>query len=106
MAALIARIGAERVDWVGTSLGGLVGIVLAGQECSPVRLLVVNDIGPHLPWSALQRIGSDLRNAPREFVDLDAVEAHYRRVLAPFGDLGDAEWRHLTVHGVERREEG
>ena len=106
MVALIARTGAERVDWIGTSLGGLVGMVLAGQEDSPIRRLVVNDIGPHLPWSALWRIGNAVGAAPRDFPSLDAAEAYYRMTLAPFGDLGDAEWRHLTVHGVERREDG
>ena len=106
MAALIARTGAERVDWIGTSLGGLVGMVLAGQEGSPVRRLVVNDIGPHLPWSALWRIGNAVRAAPRDFPSLDAAEAYCRASLASFGDLGDAEWRHLTAHGVERREDG
>ena len=106
MVALIARTGAERVDWIGTSLGGLVGMVLAGQEGSPVRRLVVNDIGPHLPWSALWRIGNAVRAAPRDFPSLDAAEAYFRTTLASFGDLGGAEWRHLTVHGVERREDG
>jgi pimeloyl-ACP methyl ester carboxylesterase len=106
MAALIARTGAERVDWIGTSLGGLIGMVLAGQEGSPVRRLVVNDIGPYLPWSALWRIGNAVRAAPRDFPNLDAAIAHHRAALAPFGDLGDAEWRHLTVHSVEYREDG
>ena len=94
------------MDWIGTSLGGLVGMVLAGQEGSPIRRLVVNDIGPHLPWSALWRIGNAVRAAPRDFPSLAAAEAYCRTTLAPFGDLGDAEWRHLTVHGVERREDG
>jgi len=106
MAALIARTGAERVDWIGTSLGGLVGMVLAGQEGSPVRRLVVNDIGPYLPWSALWRIGNAVRAAPRDFPSLDAAVAYHRTALAHFGELGDAEWRHLTVHGLERRQDG
>jgi pimeloyl-ACP methyl ester carboxylesterase len=106
MVALIARTGAERVDWIGTSLGGLVGMVLAGQEGSPIRRLVVNDIGPHLPWSALWRIGNAIRAAPRDFADLAAAEAYHRAALAPFGNLGDAEWRHVTVHGIERRADG
>ena len=106
MVALIARTGAEQVDWIGTSLGVLVGMVLAGQEGSPVRRLVVTDIGPHLPWSALWRMGNAIRAAPRDFADLAAAEAYHRAALAPFGDLGDAEWRHLTVHGVERRADG
>ena len=106
MVALIARTGAERVDWIGTSHGGLVGMVLAGQEGSPVRRLVVNDIGPFMPWSALHRLGSNLRSAPADFADFAAAEAYYRTVLAPFGDLGDAEWRHQTEHSVERGPDG
>jgi pimeloyl-ACP methyl ester carboxylesterase len=106
MVALIARTGAERVDWIGTSLGGLVGMVLAGQEGSPIRRLVINDIGPYLPWSALWRIGNAVRAAPRDFPSLEAAVAYHRAALAPFGELSDAEWWHLTVHGVEHREDG
>src|SRR4051812_43199343 len=106
MVALIARTGAEQVDWIGTSLGGLVGMVLAGQEGSPIRRLVINDVGPYLPWSALLRIGNAVRLAPHEFADFAAAEAYHRAALAPFGDLTDAQWRHLTLYGVERREDG
>lgn len=106
MTVLIARLGVERVDWIGTSLGGLTGMVLAGQANSPIRRLVINDIGPYLPWSALYRIGSYLRNAPRWFESIEEAEAHLRVVLAPFGPLNDAEWRHLTEHGVEMEEDG
>ena len=60
MTALIARLNVATVDWIGTSLGGLIGIVMAGQPISPIRRLVVNDIGPVLPWAALKRIGEGL----------------------------------------------
>jgi len=49
MNALVARLGAEKVDFVGTSLGGLIGIVLAGMPGNFIRRLVINDIGPFLP---------------------------------------------------------
>jgi pimeloyl-ACP methyl ester carboxylesterase len=49
MTALIARSGVVSVDWIGTSLGGLIGMVLAGQEGTPIRRLVINDVGPYLP---------------------------------------------------------
>lgn len=75
LTALIARLGVEQVDWVGTSLGGLVGIVLAGQEGSPIRRLVVNDIGPFLPWQALHRIGTNVRATPPDFPDYGAAVA-------------------------------
>lgn len=100
MTMLIARLGVAEVDWVGTSLGGLIGIVMAGLPGSPIRRLVVNDIGPFVPWAALRRIGDYLRAAPRRFAGLDAFEAYLRDVYAPFGDLTDAEWRHLASHSV------
>lgn len=100
MTTLIARLGAVEVDWIGTSLGGLIGIVLAGMPQSPVRRLVVNDIGPILSWAALRRIGDYLRQAPQAFASLAAAEAYMRDIHAPFGELTDAQWMHLTEHSV------
>ena len=98
--ALIARIGADAVDYLGTSLGGLIGMVLAGLPGNSIRRLVVNDIGPFLPWSGLARIGSYLSSMPVEFRDLSEAEAYFRDVLAPFGDLPDEHWAHITIHSV------
>src|SRR3954447_12382908 len=56
LTALIARSGAERVDWIGTSLGGLLGIVMAAQRGSCIGKLVVNDVGPAIEPGALERI--------------------------------------------------
>ena len=106
MTMLIARLGVDRVDWIGTSLGGLVGIVLAGMPQSPIRRLVINDIGPFLPWAALRRIGDNVRAAPRDFTDLAAVEAYFRDVHAPFGDLSDRDWRHIAEHSVGKGPDG
>lgn len=100
LATLIARLDVPAVDWIGTSLGGLIGMVVAGQDKSPVRRLVVNDVGPFLPWQALLRLGNSVRNAPRSFPTLAAATAHYRTMLRPFGRLSDAEWRHLAMHSV------
>lgn len=100
MNALIAHIGARQVDWVGASLGGLIGIVLAGLPGTPIRRLVVNDIGPYLPWSGLARIGSYISSAPTDFETMPAAESYLREVLAPFGDLPDEHWAKLTYHSV------
>ena len=102
MNALIAHLGADEVDWVGTSLGGLIGIVLAGLPGTPIRRLVVNDIGPYLPWSGLARIGSYVSSAPTDFESIAAAESYLREVLAPFGDLTDEHWAHLARHSVAR----
>lgn len=106
LTALIARLGVDGVDWIGTSLGGLVGIVVAGQPGTPVRRLVVNDIGPFLPWQALHRIALNVVKTPAAFPDFQAVVEHTRRTLAPFGSLSDAEWEHLARHGAEQLPDG
>src|SRR5215211_1198749 len=69
MAVLLARLDVDRVDRVGTSLGGLIGMVLAGLPDSPIRRLVINDSGPFVPAAALRRIGDYLRTAPADFPD-------------------------------------
>lgn len=104
LAALIGRLGVDAVDWVGTSMGGLIGMMLAAQASTPIRRLVLNDIGPFIPKAALERIAGYI--GPRQgeglphFPDLAAVEAHLRRVHAPFGNLSDAQWRHLATHSA------
>jgi pimeloyl-ACP methyl ester carboxylesterase len=100
MNALIARLGADEVDWIGTSLGGLIGIVLAGLPGNLIRRLVVNDIGPFLPWAGLARIGAYVSAMPADFRGLEEAEAYFRQVLAPFGDLPDEHWSHITRHSV------
>ena len=105
MAALIARLGADRVDWVGTSMGGLVGMMLAAQPGSPIRRLVMNDVGPFLPKAALERIGTYVGYSPG-FASLAAAEAYFRDVHRPFGLLSDEQWQHLTRHSVRPVEGG
>jgi pimeloyl-ACP methyl ester carboxylesterase len=106
MTTLLARLDVEIVDWIGTSLGGLVGMTLAGQEKAPIRKLVVNDIGPYLPWSALHRIGYYLRHAPESFADVASAEQYFRSVLAPFGELSDSDWRHITKYSIAQEANG
>jgi pimeloyl-ACP methyl ester carboxylesterase len=97
-APLIAAIGEH--DWVGTSMGGLIGMALGAAPGSAMRRLVLNDIGAFLPAAALGRIRDYLALAPVEFENLAALEAHLRRVHAPFGPLSDAQWAHLAAHSA------
>lgn len=100
MTMLLARIGVSQVDWIGTSLGGLTGMIVAGMKDSPIKRLVINDIGPFLPWAALRRLGDSVRNAQLEFDSLKEAEAYFRVVLEPFGKLTAEQWHHLTVHSL------
>lgn len=105
MAALIARMDVGWVDWVGTSMGGLIGMALAAQPGSPIRKLVLNDVGPFIPKAALERIAAYCGKAP-PFRDGAALEAYLRQVHASFGPLTDDQWQHLAAHGGQRTEAG
>lgn len=99
MVTLIARLDVEEVHWVGTSMGGIIGMLLASQSATPITRLVLNDVGPIITAVSLQRIGQYVGRAPR-FADFAAAEAYIREVGAPFGALTDAQWRHLTAYSV------
>ena len=93
------------LDWVGTSMGGLLGMFLAAKRGSPIRRLVLNDVGALVPWSALFRMKGYITRG-RRFRSTDEVEAYVRDVCAPFGPLTDAQWRHLAQHSAKRGEDG
>ncbi len=98
-AALIARLGVERVDWLGTSMGGIIGMTLASMPNAPVARLIVNDVGPFIPKAALDRIAAYTGTDPR-FATIEEVEAMYRQVAAPFGIMKDEDWRFLAQISV------
>lgn len=104
-AALIGSLEAPMIDYVGTSMGGIIGMMLAALPNSPIRRLVLNDVGPLIPKAAVERIGSYVGQG-EEFDDLLAVETYFRRVAAPFGILTDAQWRHMAIHGSRHLENG
>jgi pimeloyl-ACP methyl ester carboxylesterase len=101
MNTLIARLDVDSVDWVGTSLGGLIGIVLASMSDSAIQNLVLNDIGPYIPASGLARIARYIREMPASFETLEAAELYFRAVLAPYGAVSDEHWRHITRYSVD-----
>ena len=104
LTTLLARLDVSGVDWVGTSMGGLLGMALAAMG-APIRKLVLNDIGALVPKVGLERIASYVGLDP-SFADLPALEATLRRIAAPFGPLTDAQWRHLATHSVRRKSDG
>ena len=104
LTTLLAKIGVETIDWLGTSMGGILGMILASLPGSPVRKLVVNDVGCFIPKAAIERIGQYLGKDP-PYDTIEALEADLRRV-SPFGELTDAQWRHLAVTSARQAEDG
>lgn len=105
MTALLARLDSESFDWVGTSMGAFIGMILAAQPDSPIRRLVINDAGPFVPKAAPQRILSYVGMAP-PFASIADVERYLREIHAPFGDLTDEQWAHLARHSARETPNG
>ena len=103
--SLLAHLEVREVEWIGTSMGGLLGMLLASQPSSPVRSLAMNDVGAFLPMEALQAIARNL-DAPASFATLADVEAHMRHTHREWGDLTDVQWKHFAIHGSRRTEAG
>ena len=105
MVTLIARLNVDSVDWVGTSMGGLIGMALASQQGTPIRKLLLNDVGPVITTQSLERIATYVGTDPT-WATFNEAMAYVRVVSAPFGKLADDQWRHLTEHSVARRPDG
>ena len=95
MVTLLARLDAERIDWVGTSMGGLIGIGVAALKGSPLRRLVLNDVGPRIQVEALQRIGAYLGQPARFADEQEAAHATWA-ISQSFGPHTPEEWLALT----------
>ena len=105
LAMLLACIDAERIDFVGTSMGGLIGVFLASYPGTPIHKLVVNDVGPRIPVAGLQRI-ADYVGQVVTYDSIEKMERFMRTVGASFGNLTDEQWRHMTVHSSRQLEDG
>lgn len=105
MVTLLARLDADTVDWVGTSMGGLIGMGLASLEGNPVRRLVLNDIGPALDHAALERIGAYTSQQVR-FDTQEEAERYIRDIAAPFGPHTELQWKKLANDVFRQDAEG
>jgi len=104
-AALVARLDVPEIMWVGTSMGGIIGMLFAALPKNPVRRLVLNDIGPLLPQAALAHIVEAVGADP-VFANRQELETHLRAVHAGAGPLTEAQWRHLAAHSARVRGDG
>jgi pimeloyl-ACP methyl ester carboxylesterase len=100
---LIARLDVPSVAWIGTSMGGLIGMGLAMLDGAPVSRLLLNDVGPVLSVAGLSRIRDYVGRDP-QFASFEDGEAAVKTLSADFGPLTDAQWRLLTRHTIVQRD--
>jgi pimeloyl-ACP methyl ester carboxylesterase len=104
--ALLDQLGIQRCLWLGTSMGGAIGLhAAAGRLSGRIRKLVMNDIGPELPAAAQQRILAYAGN-PAAFATVGELEQYFRTIYKPYGWLSDEQWRRLTETSVRRLPDG
>jgi pimeloyl-ACP methyl ester carboxylesterase len=105
MVALLAHLDVEDVTWIGTSMGGILGMMLANQKNHPIRRMVINDIGPFIPKEALQRIKTYVTLNPT-YSTWHSYEAAFRKRMAMFGLEADEEWDYLVKISTVREANG
>ena len=110
--SLIAHIQAQyntkiTLDWVGISMGGLIGMILSiqPQTRTTIRKLIMSDIGPLIPATALRRISDYVGLDPR-FDTFEAFKAYMKKISVPFGPLTDAQWNHMAIYSMQKYEDG
>ena len=104
--ALVDRLGVQQMHWLGTSMGGAIGLrAAAGSLRGRIQRLIMNDMGPTLPQPAIQRILSYAGN-PAAFATVTELEQYFRTVYKPYGWLSDAHWRLLTETSLRRLPDG
>jgi pimeloyl-ACP methyl ester carboxylesterase len=103
---LLGQLGVERMRWVGTSMGGLIGLTLAADRLKDrITHLVMNDIGPEIPQAAADRIAA-YAGEPPSFPTYGEFEAWLRVIYEPFGVDDDATWKLLAETGHRRTDDG
>ncbi|MCE3044950.1 alpha/beta fold hydrolase [Legionella sp. 16cNR16C] len=99
---LIARIDCEKVDLIGTSMGGLIGMMMAALPRSPINRLVMNDVGPQVPVKALWRLSKYIGKCP-VFKDHGEAKAYFKTIYADFGIDREEDWDSLTASSIKQR---
>ncbi len=96
MVTLIARLNVERVDWFGTSMGGLIGMTLAGMPDTPIARMLINDVGPRIEADAIHRIGEYL-GRPIQFESEQQAIDYLWQISQSFGPHTPEQWRALSL---------
>lgn len=105
LTALIAYSGAKQVDWIGTSMGGITGMLMAAQPNTPLRRLVLNDVGPIVSKESVERIKNTF-SEEKTFASVQEAEQTLRQMYKGFGPLSPEAWAHITKHETRRNHAG
>lgn len=97
--SLFEQLKIKKANWLGTSMGGIIGMNFSSQNSGMINKLCLNDIGPYIEKECLARIARYVGQNPK-FKDLDQAEAHIRVMLAQFGIRSPENWRTMTMQST------
>jgi len=103
--AILDSLQFKQLDWVGTSMGGLIGMAAASLADNPINKMVINDVGPFIPGAALNLIGDYLGIHP-VFSDQGEAIDYFKTVYASFGALEHQHYEHFVAHGIRPADSG
>jgi pimeloyl-ACP methyl ester carboxylesterase len=106
MQAMLSALAIREYDWIGTSMGGLIGMVMAIQPDPSMRRFVINDVGPEIERAALDRIALYVSARPPVFPDYLSLFNAAQVAIAPFGPLTDEQKHHIIATSCRKREDG
>ena len=102
---LISRMHTQKVDWIGTSMGGIIGMILASLPNSPIRCLILNDVGPQIHLQGLTRLMLNATQHPY-FSSLEAAIQYHKTTLPDLGNLTEAQWKQITENSIYEMKPG
>ncbi|WP_341749016.1 alpha/beta hydrolase [Candidatus Tisiphia endosymbiont of Sialis lutaria] len=101
----LRKLGIKNCIWLGSSMGGIIGMVLASRYNKLIKAMIINDIGPFIPSSPLVKIGLYAGQVPL-FVDLASAKQHLKLIYSQFGISSEEDWDYLTKYSFIKTQDG
>ncbi|MCY4229039.1 MAG: alpha/beta hydrolase [Gammaproteobacteria bacterium] len=98
--SVIKTLEYDKLDWIGTSMGGLIGMAIASMPEHPVSRMIINDVGAEIPQQSLFSLAAELADQPDHFNSMEDVYDYFRKAYPGFGKLEDHHYRHMGDHSV------
>ena len=102
--AIFAKLKLSNAYWVGTSMGGIIGMLLSADSPYLIKKLILNDVGPFIPKSSLLRIKEYVGDSV-QFKSIAESTTYFKRILSGFGDLSDQQWDQLARNSIKPLED-
>ena len=103
--ALMEHVGAESYHWIGTSMGGLMGMIMAALHPHKIRKMLINDIGAFISADGMRRIKGYVKDEIL-FDDRAHAESRFREIFSSFHIETEAQWQHMFEHGLRETSDG